>query len=448
MSFRQIGLPVRESDYINPAEPFLTADDLMDNEMDAVPEDLGGQDGITDEQLDKAPVKESEDMNYLRTFFLSNEKVRMNSSFSVEPGNQKVHQSWEAIITGATLDLENLIDGDSQQKLFDEIAAKITPEMEKAVSDAEREVEKAMLDQQEKYTEYFFEGKMKAWRNIGRIYQKRVDNARARYRRVARKYEEYSAILDANGIDPSALLIKRAKTAFESWQIQLGTMASLPYTFMTPSDWYDPDALSGWTTYSESEYSKKTEINKTSKSVGGDLKLNLGLWSLGGGGGSSSEKEAIAIDTENLNISFSYCIARVNRPWMDTSILNTKNWFLRSSSNVKFEQFSISDGSFSQTYQNKPFFFLPSIITSLILIKDVKITWATSSAEKEFNKVTKEGKGAIGWGPIRLGGGVDKGSESTVSSSERADKELGVAGIQLIGYVSEILPSSPFISSK
>jgi len=420
VSFRKIGEPIREKDFKDAIEDlFLDVENLTDMEAE-VTQPATAQLGNSIEGINNNNVVEltkiSEEMAYLRSFVLSDDKIRMNPEYFTEPGTSKVSETWAAIINAATIDLSNIKMNDEIDQAFKDLEKLLTPEMIERMDKAEGKHNKALESLVEKYTESRFEGKMGAakWRSLGKIYQRKVERTLRDFRLASKEYDRISAILDSNGVDPAAFLISKAKTRFNNWSVQLGLTTA-----------------------------KNSKVN-----AGGGFKLNLGLWKAGAKGGYHKEKQSLDINTTNFKVEFEYMVARVNRPWMDTSILNVKNWYLKSSGKEKYLKNGVSDGSFNQVYKNKPNIFLPSVVTGLILLKDLKIEW--EEGNQHFDKMSKAFNvgASVGWGPIKFGGEYSKENGESNKDVELEEHGLSMKGIQLIGYVSEILPASPFLNSK
>ena len=454
VSFRSIGLPVREHDYRGGSEDFFidgtgdllaATEDITPNEVPDYSDGTAEPDAVRIEG--KAPL--SPEMNYLRTFVLSDHKIKMRSDFVVEEGASRVSDTWEAILKGAAIDITAIKENETVAKAFEELEKKITPEMIARMDEAEAIYNNALEALVEKYTESRFEGEpgRRKWMFLGKTYQRKAERYAKAYRIAAREYEGIMNILDAHGVDPAAFLISRAKTRYENWRIQLGTSGSVPYTFMSPSDWYSPYA-SGWTKYTEQHYKENVTVKNSTKGFDIKLGLSIGIWNIGPEEGYNSTKECLDTDTEDVNITFDYMVAKVNRPWMDTSLLHARNWYLKSDNEGVYPAGCISDGTFGQQINNTGHVFLPAVITRLILIKNLKITWEKKG--EALNKISKtiDAGGTVGIGPFSIGGGYNSDKSTAEKSISDDGKSIIARGVQLIGYVSEILPESPHLDSK
>ncbi|MCB0376121.1 MAG: hypothetical protein KDD04_09410, partial [Sinomicrobium sp.] len=374
VSFRKIGLPVREQEYKNGFEDFFVGDPeaLVDATAEvtpnAVPECGDGVDGLDAGKMQgAAPL--SPEMNYLRTFVLSDDKIKMTHDFAVESAGSRISDTWEAILTGAAIAISEIEENETVAQAFKALEKKITPEMIAKMDRAETQYNNALEELVEKYTESRYEGQpgRRKWMQLGKMYQRKADRYAKAYRIASGEYNKITAMLDAHGADPTGFLISKAKTHYENWRVQLGASGSAPYTFMSPSDWYSPYAP-GWTTYTEKQYNENVRVKSSTRDFDVKSGLSNGIWSVGPKGGYNRIKEQTATGTDGLNIAFDYLVAKVNRPWMDTSFLQARNWYLKSGSNNKYPAGCISDGTFGQRVSANGHVFLPAIITRLVLI--------------------------------------------------------------------------------
>jgi hypothetical protein len=140
-------------------------------------------------------------------------------------------------------------------------------------------------------------------------------------------------------------------------------------------------------------------------------------------------------------------VADIQRPWLDTTLLNLSNWFLVGD----YPASCISDGTFNQQFkQNNPteMVFLPSVVTSFILARNIKIKWAATDSDLQTLKTAVSGGGALGIGPFMVGGSHSSSHSKIDSSFDANNQGIEVDGVQLIGYVSTILPGSPRKNGK
>jgi hypothetical protein len=386
----------------------------------------------------------------LNAFLLTDDKLRMNNEYSVMPGSSKVSDSWYAVITGANGIPTTTEISDELKAAYEKAKAKLmdkddnpTPHYEKYMKyqdewkDKVRKWHKAYADAFTNPT------KLQSWPIEGTLYHDDADEAFDRWTSLGFKQEIENAIatLAAQGTDPAIALISRSKKRFVNSLIEFQNIGQIPYTVILPSSWYDPDNDDGWNQYSSQDFHTESHYKESSTSykagVGGFLG---GFWGSGSLNKGSSQK-SLNIQTENLEVSFKYSVADIKRAWLDTSMLNLENWFLMGD----YKKHCISTGKMAQELPRNGIepVFLPSLVTSWILIKDLDIKWTTFKSDWEAHENSTGGRGGVGWGPFAIRGSYDHHGKERNFTADTDGESLKVAGIQLLGYVSAINPGCP-----
>jgi len=180
--------------------------------------------------------------------------------------------------------------------------------------------------------------------------------------------------------------------------------------------------------------------------MGGGGGVSVGFFSIGGGFESDSQQSSLDIQTNNLEISFSYCVVDIIRPWLDTTLLNMKGWFLMGD----YKKDCISDGTMGQQLAKDKVepLFLPSLVTSLILVKNISMKWDNWKADWSASQSTVSGSTSVGWGPFSVSGHYSHHEERRDFTADAHGESLVIPGIQLIGYISAINPGSPGVDSS
>ena len=474
VSFLPIGLPIPEEDFKNPWTP--TQSHLKEGLQEAIKNKANTETGTDPQNTEAISVSSMLENNllsaeigasmmaYLQTFMLTDTKISIDEVYKSWPQASRVNDTWYAIINGANainsgLEINNniqeavkkakelLMDGEGNNTPKYENYERYRDEYYDAVKERDRQYANVLSDPM----------RMSMWPIQGKIYQDDVTFAWNKWQSRGNKQEieEAEAFLSSQGIDPAILMIARAKQKYENSLINIPNIGNLPYTFMTPSKWYSKNGT-GWNNYTQNDFKSTTNTTVKTSETKVSSKVKSGFFifgSLGGGvnhSKSSYEKE-VNFEAEGLSITFSYCIANVNRPWLDSSLLNIGNWFLTGD----YPEGCISTGKIEQefsTNDSKEFVLLPSIITSIILIKDVVIRWNKASFDSEtINTAVKTG-GNVSFGNIFVSGSAAASHRKNEYNYENEinnnNRELRVDGVQLIGFVSSIMPLSPKKNGK
>jgi hypothetical protein len=466
-SFRNVGLPIRTEDYENPFSPIGI--NLKKDRPETAPASPASAPKTASEEVDfeepededTAAVDEEirsisrSQRSYLNTFLLTDRKLRMSNTYSVMPGTSHVSDTWWAIITGA--------NGVPPKK-------NLSPEIQAAYNAAQAKLWDATNDEPTpkylRYSEYKgrYHDKVNAYNRAysnaitdpkklarfpidGKILQDDVDSAFDEWTSFGAKNEIEKALatLAAQGTDPAIAMISRAKKRFENSLVNFPKIGNIPYVVMSPESWYDADNDDGWYTYSSTDFHSETRYRASQTAYRGGG-FSLGMWSVGGYFSHEKTQQSFSRQVQNLNVKFSYSVVDVNRIGMDMSLLNLKNWFLFGEDYAKG---CISRGTMAQ---QKPAageeVFLPSVVTSLILIKDLSIKWDNWKRDWSEMQRATSGAAGFGFGCFAIAGSYSNRGQRRDVVADTKGEWLRSPGVQLIGYVSEILPQSPALNSS
>jgi hypothetical protein len=457
-AFRSIGLPIHKDDFDNPFSPL--GGNLQRDIPIAGPTDpknvapVTGSGGIDENRIFAANIARSQ-QTFLNGFLLTDDKLRMNNAYSVMPGASKVSDSWWAVITGANGVPTKSELSDEMKAAYEAARAKLmdadgNPTTHyQSYMDREDQYKDAVRAYQKAYANAFTNpDRLQLWPMEGVTYHQDVDEAMDRWTSFGFKNEVEQAIatLAAQGTDPAMALINRAKKRFNDSLVNFPGIGDIPYTMFSPESWYDKDNDDGWNEYNSHDFHTESHYTASGTSYGGSAGISLGFFSVGGSFNHSDEQTDLQMATSNLQISFKYAAVDIKRHWLDTSLLNLRNWFLMGD----YKKATISSGSMGQELPDptKETTFLPSIVTTLILIKDLSITWDDWKAQWQTAKSSTGGGGSIGWGPFAVSGSYEHHSESRDFTADDDGESLMVHGIQLVGYVSTINPLSPGLDSS
>lgn len=452
VAFRSIGLPIHKDDYDNPWAPLgvnLEKDIPKTDPGDPKNAPKTGSDKIDTTQAFAANIAKSQ-QSYLTTYVLVNNKLEMNNQYSVMPGSSKLADTWYAIITGAngiptTMELSDALKqayADATAKLMDK-DGNVTPHYQAYMQYEDAYKSKVKARNKAFAIAFTDPMKLQQWPQDGVSYQDDVDEAWDRWMGLGFKIEIEKAIqtLAAQGTDPAIALIARAKKKFQNSLFEFPGYGEIPYTTLSPRTWYDPDNDEGWNEYTSTDLHSESHYTASQTSYGGGGGFNVGLWSGGASFEHSDSQANSAAQMQNVKINFSYAIADVDRQWLDTSLVNLDNWFLVGD----YKKNCISTGLMGQEKPSdgtEPT-FLPSVVTSLILIKDVHISWDDWKSQWSAHTEANSASASVGVWCFTASAHYSHAKQSRDFSYDDSGEELVIPGIQVIGYVSQILPACP-----
>jgi hypothetical protein len=452
VAFRSIGLPIHKEDYANPWSPLGVNLEKNIPKTDPVdPKDAPktGSASIDVNQAFAANIAKSQQA-YLNTYVLVNNKLQMNNQYSVMPGSSKLADSWYAIITGANGIPPTMELNEQMKKAYAAAAAKlmdadgnVTPHYQSYMQYSD-EYKSKVKSRNKAYAAAFTDPmKLQMWPRDGVIYQDDVDDAWNRWMGLGHKEEIERAFntLAAQGTDPAIALIARAKKKFQNSLFDFAGYGQLPYTLLSPRTWYDADNDDGWNDYTSRDFHSESHYSASQTSYGASAGVNVGLWSGGASFDHSDSKASGSGALQDVNIKFKYAVVDIDRGWLDTSLLNLNNWFLVGD----YKRDCISTGKMGQERPGQGLepLFLPSVVTSLILAKDVRISWKDWKSQWSAHTQSTSTSASAGFWCFTAKAKYSHAKQQRDFSVDDEGEELVIPGIQLIGYVSQILPSSP-----
>lgn len=188
-------------------------------------------------------------------------------------------------------------------------------------------------------------------------------------------------------------------------------------------------------TYYEGDYASHFE-QKTSKwSAGGSGRF--GLFSAKAGASGTKIEIAENQQTKNLYAEFEFTQVPIIRPWFDPGFFSMKGWTLDQLWDLKFPGKKVSDGA------EVPAGRLVAYPITALFVRNIKMTFEENASQSEYVKKTIAAGGSAGWGPFKVGGKYSRGSETKDFKSEWSGGKVNVPGMQLIGFVNNLVPKSP-----
>ena len=218
---------------------------------------------------------------------------------------------------------------------------------------------------------------------------------------------------------------------------QMASAVGLGKWFMTlayPFNWADPSAAANFTQLTLSSANLSTSADSSFSSYGGGASWNLGLWSVGGSAAGSSGSQSSHMDANNLTLSASIGLVRVVRPWLHEFLFRMGGWSMTGTAIN-----GISNGMLKGNESG----LLPLIPTAFVVARDISITADFSSQDKTHVESAMSGSTRVGWGPFSIGGNYSHSSSHDTFKSTFDGGTLKVPGIQILAWVSEIVPASP-----
>jgi hypothetical protein len=281
-----------------------------------------------------------------------------------------------------------------------------------------------------------------SWPIMAPTMQIPVKTAYDRWRSAgADKVETAIAILSTSSQNALSKVFNEAKNVFNGYGVVLGDTGTgtAPMTYrssLLPSDWHSSSSSSKWTVVDSKSGSFAQSSSSEFTSGGGSAGYNAGIFSIGASGGGSKEQKHMSAETKNLRVSYEYTIVLIRRPWLTYNLLGLKGWNLQN----LYSKGQISNGS-KQATQDKS--AMPVLPTAFVVVRNVIISADWSKTDYDFLKTTVNAGGKIGIGPFSIGGSYAHSKTNMSFQSAFDGKLIKVPGVQIIGWISQVVPYCP-----
>lgn len=205
-------------------------------------------------------------------------------------------------------------------------------------------------------------------------------------------------------------------------------------TYALPTNWYDASAAANFSdlTLSSSYLDAKADSSYTS--YGGGASWSAGLWSVGGSVSGHKESTHFHMDASNLSLHAKIGVVRIYRPWLNEFIFRMKHWFIDATNKN-----GISNGQLKGNEDG----LMPLIPTAFVVARDIEIEADFTSQDKTHVESSISTSARVGWGPFAISGHYSHSSSKDTFKSTFDGGTLKVPGIQILAWVSEIVPASP-----
>jgi hypothetical protein len=215
---------------------------------------------------------------------------------------------------------------------------------------------------------------------------------------------------------------------------QLGVSQPWLMTMALPSNWADPQAAVNFTELTLTSKNVSATADSRFDSFGGGASWGAGLWSVGGSASGSSGSQSSHMDANNLTLSAKIGVVRILRPWLHEFLFRMNGWFMLGTG---------KDGISTGALKGNEGSLLPLIPTAFVVARDIAITADFSSEDKTHVEKAVSGSARVGWGPFSIGGSYSHSESHDTFKSTFDGGTLRVPGIQVLAWVSEIVPASP-----
>lgn len=251
------------------------------------------------------------------------------------------------------------------------------------------------------------------------------------------KVEDKQAILAQSSNNQVGVVFAAAKAEFGLLARASITNPGKLYraSYASPGNWFASSASEEWTTVTIDSKSlhRSEHSDYTNMSAGGSA--SWGLWSVGGSFSKQDSHQSMDQTTTGLTVSFKFARVDITRPWLNFLLFSMKGWNVAEA----YKASGLSNGTKKQPLD----MHFPSLPTSFIAVRDLKITATWGHEDSSFISSKLSTSASLGWGPFAISGSYSQGSEDKKFNSNFDGRTISNDGLQIIGWVNTIVPACP-----
>jgi hypothetical protein len=277
-----------------------------------------------------------------------------------------------------------------------------------------------------------------AWANKSKFMRKKMEAAEMAWisQGYKNEYETINAYINQVTQKSMVLykedLLRKFNNAMLS-STQEGGAGDFYYTTLLPGNFATSP---GWTKFSFYENDYESHFDKQTSAWGASGGLNLGLFSIGASASGSKVDIATSQKASGFYAELEFTQVPICRPWFDPGFFAMRAWTLDDTWNLNFDK-KVSNGA------ERPVGRLVAYPITALFVRNVKFSFNESDSASRYAKSQIGAGGSVGWGPFSIGGSYSHGSERRDVSFHGEGGRFEIPGIQLIGYVNNLIPKSP-----
>jgi hypothetical protein len=267
----------------------------------------------------------------------------------------------------------------------------------------------------------------------------KIDTATSKWEIAGKKYKVEEKLETVRRYDPVGYW-SEARRQFS----RTGEGLSLHEYYPSIATWIDksnvwPSISVGWSKGESHVYN-----HQTSASGGGSFSVG-GFFSVGGSGNYNRIHNIEQNEATKIDIKFEYLRVDFRRPWLTRRPFSDRRWRFACGTEPEVKKWIVSSGPKSDVggsvqYPNG---IMPMVPTGFLLVRNATVTGNFSKSFKEYYKQVISKSSSGGWGPFSVRGSFNDTTEKTDVESSTADNGFTVGNPQIIGFFTEVLPSSP-----
>jgi len=211
--------------------------------------------------------------------------------------------------------------------------------------------------------------------------------------------------------------------------------------YAMPSNWFSTAALKNFTELRFSSKTKREDKTSTSHAYTFGASYNAGLWGVKAESQGKFTDERRHMRGDDVEVSCKIAKVSIMRPWFNEFIFRTGNWY--TNLKAKSEKGYISSGKVDDSNRGK---MLPMYPVAFIVARDVTIKANFSEEDEKHISQAVSASASVSYGPFSIGGSYSYGKKEDNFYASYQGGAIRVPGIQVIGWVSKLVPACPLQS--
>ncbi|RCK69309.1 hypothetical protein DT076_10420 [Desertihabitans brevis] len=274
------------------------------------------------------------------------------------------------------------------------------------------------------------------WQRSGGIYRRRATEALRDWEATGYKLDVERAQSTLNHILGSSMVQWKTRLLESIDDINNNTTGQFGYPFfpatVLPGSFARSD---GWSEYDERHISRRSTSSSSSHSGSGAVGFSLGFFSIGGGGGHSVTEHQCQVDASDFGMHFSYTTVEISRPAFNPGFFSSRGWRPTT-------EFVADHGPQHSDGAKPPKGAMIGYATRALFVRDLTIYSSAFASFVRSMQSQTQGGGMIGIGPFCIGGKYQQTNREDESNLQVDTASITVRGLQLVGFLSALIPKA------
>lgn len=275
------------------------------------------------------------------------------------------------------------------------------------------------------------------WQAKAPMLENAIKSAFRKLRAGNAKYVEQALLILAttinDGIRRAIVMAQEGVADDRAFSSSMGIPDKWFLSYPIPGNWAD-GSLESFTGLQISGSQTDIRNKSTEHNFSMDTSLNYGLWKVKANAGGKYEHRSSSTAKDSVEVSAKICKVNVMRPWFTDSLFRLANW-----TTDLCGAGGISNGKIDSTNRDT---LLPMYPVAFVVAKDISIKADFSKEDLDIIEESYKAGVSVGWGPFAIGGSYGYGNTEETFHSEFQNGELKVPGMQIIAWISRVVPLS------